>query len=204
MHLILRHSLSGPLGPLIIAAWTLLLAIGAGRTIMAWRHFPMFLGDQGWYLQVGLRVSRGEILLPRGGLGLRAAAGASAGHAVPLAGAGCRVGDGRQRDPGRTFRSAHVRRPAPFAPGRLCAGLHRLCRHRRPVCRGRFDAPAPLHLHPGSGLGRDGKPGPRWRSLYPGNGAVRTGGCWGPGPPPAWRSSASRSTDWWPWAPASP
>ncbi len=51
-----------PRAPLIVVAWALLLAVVAGRAIMAWRHFPMFLGDQGWYLQVGLRVSRGEVL----------------------------------------------------------------------------------------------------------------------------------------------
>lgn len=34
----------------------------AGHAARAWRHFPMFIGDHGWYLQVALRVSRGEAL----------------------------------------------------------------------------------------------------------------------------------------------
>ncbi len=44
------------------AAWLSLGAILVAMTAGAWRHFPMFLGDQGWYLQVAWRVSRGEVL----------------------------------------------------------------------------------------------------------------------------------------------
>lgn len=40
----------------------LLLAVAATQTIRAWRYFPMFMGDQGWYLQVAARVSQGEVL----------------------------------------------------------------------------------------------------------------------------------------------
>lgn len=39
-----------------------LLAILALQAARAWRYFPLFMGDQGWYLQVALRLSRGEVL----------------------------------------------------------------------------------------------------------------------------------------------
>lgn len=39
-----------------------LLAALAGHGAHAWRYFPMLVGDHGWYLQVALRLSRGETL----------------------------------------------------------------------------------------------------------------------------------------------
>ncbi len=39
-----------------------LLAILALQAARGWRYFPMFMGDQGWYLQVALRVAQGEAL----------------------------------------------------------------------------------------------------------------------------------------------
>ena len=39
----------------------LLVALGV-HAARAWRYFPMFIGDHGWYLQVALRMSRGEVL----------------------------------------------------------------------------------------------------------------------------------------------
>lgn len=42
----------------LLALWAIL----AGQAARAWRYFPMFMGDQGWYLQAALRVSQGEVL----------------------------------------------------------------------------------------------------------------------------------------------
>lgn len=42
----------------LVALWAVL----AWQTARAWCYFPMFMGDQGWYLQVALRISRGEVL----------------------------------------------------------------------------------------------------------------------------------------------
>ncbi|MEA3338212.1 MAG: hypothetical protein U9R25_20175 [Chloroflexota bacterium] len=39
-----------------------LIAFVMIQAAMAWRHFPGFVGDHGWYLQVANRVSQGEIL----------------------------------------------------------------------------------------------------------------------------------------------
>lgn len=39
-----------------------LLAVLAAQAARAWRYFPMFMGDQGWYLQVAARIGRGEVL----------------------------------------------------------------------------------------------------------------------------------------------
>ncbi len=39
-----------------------LLAYAAVQIAAAWRSFVMFMADQGWYLQVALRLSRGEVL----------------------------------------------------------------------------------------------------------------------------------------------
>jgi len=47
------------LAPLVLA---LLLALAAVQTARYWRYFPMFIGDQGWFLQVATRLSQGETL----------------------------------------------------------------------------------------------------------------------------------------------
>jgi len=43
-------------------ALALLLALVAVQTARYWRYFPMFLGDQGWFLQVAARLGQGETL----------------------------------------------------------------------------------------------------------------------------------------------
>ena len=46
----------------VTAGLAFLLALVAVQALRAWRYFPMFMGDQGWYLQVAGRVSRGDVL----------------------------------------------------------------------------------------------------------------------------------------------
>ena len=57
-----RRRFAWPRGvlPAIRLAGTLVI-LGA-QTVRSWRYFPMLMGDQGWYLQVAARVSRGEVL----------------------------------------------------------------------------------------------------------------------------------------------
>lgn len=56
----IRHLAGCHLLPAVgLAILLAILVLQAGR---AWRYFPMFMGDQGWYLRAALRVSRGEIL----------------------------------------------------------------------------------------------------------------------------------------------
>ncbi len=43
-------------------ALLLLLALVAVQTMRYWQYFPMFIGDQGWFLQVAARLSQGETL----------------------------------------------------------------------------------------------------------------------------------------------
>lgn len=47
-----------------LASWGLaaLLLVVVSAVVAGWRYFPGFSGDSAWYLQVALRVSRGEVL----------------------------------------------------------------------------------------------------------------------------------------------
>ncbi|MCX6032419.1 MAG: hypothetical protein NT169_24395 [Chloroflexi bacterium] len=47
---------------LIPAGLAGLLLFATAQIVVAWRAFVMFMADQGWYLQVALRMSRGEVL----------------------------------------------------------------------------------------------------------------------------------------------
>jgi hypothetical protein len=61
-----RQEQPEPRGParsaLVAVALALLLALVAVQTARYWRYFPMFLGDQGWFLQVAARLGQGETL----------------------------------------------------------------------------------------------------------------------------------------------